>query len=89
MSASDDSLIDYPCDFPIKIMGLAADGFAAAVGVVVKAHVPGFDPNSISARASAQGRYLALTCVVRVESREQLDNLYRDLSTHPAVTLVL
>jgi putative lipoic acid-binding regulatory protein len=55
----------------------------------VCAHVPDFDVASITSRPSSNGRYVSLTCTVRVVSREQLDNLYRDLSTHPAVSMVL
>ena len=83
------SLIDYPCDFPIKVMGEAREDFAGVVCHVVRAHAPDFDGASIRARASAGGRYVSLTCTVRVQSREQFDNLYRDLSTHPAVAMVL
>ncbi|MFZ4499826.1 MAG: YbeD family protein [Burkholderiales bacterium] len=84
-----DSLIEYPCDFPIKVMGEAHEDFAGTVCHVVRAHAPDFDAASIQARASTGGRYVSLTCTVRVQSREQLDNLYRDLSTHPAVAMVL
>lgn len=84
-----ESLITYPCDFPIKVMGLADEGFVGVVCHLVRAHVPDFEASTVSHRASANGRYLSLTCVVRVTSREQLDNLYRDLSTHPAVSMVL
>ncbi|NBU59576.1 MAG: DUF493 family protein [Betaproteobacteria bacterium] len=84
-----DSLIEYPCDFPIKVMGEAHEDFAGTVCHVVRAHAPDFDAGSIQARASTGGRYVSLTCTVRVQSREQLDNLYRDLSTHPAVAMVL
>jgi len=84
-----DSLIEYPCDFPIKVMGAASADFAGIVCHLVRAHAPDVDADSISTRASAGGKYVSVTCTVRVESREQLDNLYRDLSTHPAVAMVL
>jgi len=84
-----ESLIEYPCDFPIKVMGVASDEFAGIVCHLVRAHAPDFDVASISTRASAGGKYVSVTCTVRVVSRDQLDNLYRDLSTHPAVAMVL
>jgi putative lipoic acid-binding regulatory protein len=84
-----ESLIEYPCEFPIKVMGAASDAFAGIVCHVVRAHAPDFDAETISTRASAGGKYVSVTCTVRVVSREQLDNLYRDLSTHPAVAMVL
>lgn len=84
-----DSLLEFPCDFPIKVMGAARDDFAQAVVAVVRAHAPDFDVASLEMRASGKGNYLAVTCTVRATSREQLDNLYRDLSSHPYVKIVL
>ena len=83
------SLLEFPCDFPIKVMGAARDDFAQAVAVVVRAHAPDFDAATLEMRASGKGNYLAVTCTVRAVSREQLDNLYRDLSSHPYVKIVL
>lgn len=85
----EESLIEYPCDFPIKIMGVARDDFAQAMMAVVRVHVPGFDASRVEMRTSGKGNYLAVTCTVRATSREQLDNLYRDLSSHPYVKIVL
>lgn len=84
-----ESLLEFPCDFPIKVMGAARDDFAQAVIAVVRAHVPDFDAAAAETRASGKGNYLAVTCTVRATSREQLDNLYRDLSSHPYVKIVL
>lgn len=84
-----DTLIDYPCDFPLKVFGLAQQDFAPAVAQVVCAHAPDFDAASMEMRASSNARYLSLTCTIRVTSREQLDSLYRDLSSHPLVKMVL
>jgi putative lipoic acid-binding regulatory protein len=84
-----ESLIEFPCDFPIKVMGAARDDFVHAVVTVVRAHAPDFDAASVEMRASGQGNYLAVTCTVRATSRAQLDNLYRDLSSHPYVKIVL
>jgi putative lipoic acid-binding regulatory protein len=56
---------------------------------VVRAHAPDFDPATMEKRLSGNARYTSLTCTVRVTSREQLDNLYRDLSSHPLVKMVL
>jgi putative lipoic acid-binding regulatory protein len=84
-----DSLIQYPCDFPIKVMGAASADFPAIVCRMVRAHAPDFDAASIQTRASTSGKYVSVTCTVRAVSRDQLDGLYRDLSTHPAVAMVL
>lgn len=89
MSSDTQSLIEYPCEFPIKVMGIASDDFAAIVCRVVSAHAPDFDAASIHTRASTSGKYLSVTCMVRAVSRDQLDDLYRDLSSHPAVAMVL
>lgn len=84
-----DSLLEFPCDFPIKVMGLREGDFAALVGEIVRRHAPGFQPETMETRASAAGKYLSVTCTLRAESREQLDALYRELSSHPAVKVVL
>ncbi len=86
---SADSLIDYPCDFPIKIMGATQDSFAQTMVEVVSLHDPDFHAGKMEMRPSAKGNYLSLTVTVRATSREQLDNLYRALSSHPMVKVVL
>lgn len=70
-------------------MGAARDDFAQAIVMAVQAHAPDFDPATVEMRASAKGNYLALTCTIRARSREQLDSLYRDLTSHPYVKIVL
>ena len=89
MVAAEPSLLEFPCDFPIKIMGKRADGFAQAVLETVLRHTPDFDAAAIEMRPSAKGNYLSLTCTIRAVSREQLDALYRELSAHPLVKIVL
>lgn len=83
------SLIEYPCDFPIKVMGAHAEGFATAIAHVATQFDPAFDPATMEHRPSRSGNYLGLTITVRVTCREQLDELYRTLSTHPMVKVVL
>jgi hypothetical protein len=85
----DDSLIEYPCDFPIKIIGTSQQGFVRAVTEVVVRHDPGFSAASMQMRSSSGARYTSLTCTVRATSREQLDALYQELCDHPLVTMVL
>jgi putative lipoic acid-binding regulatory protein len=75
--------------FPIKVMGRTQDGFAQSILDVVHKHVPDFDAATLEMRASRAGKYLSLTCTVNATSRAQLDDLYRDLSSHPMVALVL
>jgi hypothetical protein len=84
-----ESLLTFPCSFPIKVMGRTQDGFAQAIVGVVQRHVPDFDAVTLEMRASRAGKYLSLTCTVNATSRAQLDDLYRDLTAHPMVALVL
>ncbi len=86
---SADSLIDYPCDFPIKVMGQSQQGFAQAITEVVLRHDPQFSAASMEMRSSKAARYLSLTCTVRATSRQQLDALYQELCDHPMVVMVL
>lgn len=84
-----EQLLEFPADFPLKVMGRRVDGFAQAIAAVVAAHVPGFDPASIELRSSSRGTYLSLTIVVRADSRAQLEALYRALAVHPLVRILL
>ena len=85
----DASLLEYPCDFPVKILGHTQAGFAQAVLEVVKRHAPDFDDATLELRASKRRKYLSITCVIRATSREQLDGLYQELCDHPMVVMVL
>lgn len=84
-----DTLLEFPCDFPIKIMGRRSDDFAQTVVGIVLRHAPDFQPGNVEMRPSRAGNYLALTCVIRATSKAQLDALYTELSGHPAVKVVL
>ena len=84
-----ETLLEFPCAFPLKIMGRTTDGFAQTVLDVVLRHAPDFDSASMEMRPSRQANYLSLTCIVNATSREQLDALYRELSAHPQVVMVL
>jgi putative lipoic acid-binding regulatory protein len=83
------SLIEYPCRFPIKVMGANVEGYVSALTHVAKSFDPGFDASTIELRPSKAGNYLGVTLSVYVTSREQLDELYRTLTTHPMVKVVL
>jgi uncharacterized protein len=83
------SLIEYPCDFPIKVMGAHVEGYVEALVHVARAFDPAFDASTVEKRPSKAGNYLGVTLTVRVTSREQLDELYRTLTTHPMVKIVL
>ena len=84
-----DTLLEFPCDFPLKVMGKAEEGFAQAIGAIVVRHAPDFDATTMEMRASKGGNYLSLTCTVRATSKAQLDALYLELTKHPLVKVVL
>ena len=84
-----ESLLAFPCDFPIKVMGLRQHGFAQAILDVIKVHSPDYDPSTVEMRTSREGKYLSLTIVVKAVSQQQLDDLYRDLCDHSMVSMVL
>jgi len=84
-----ESLIRYPSSFPIKVMGPKVDGFVNAITRIARQFDPGFDASTVELRDSSAGKYLGITITITATSREQLDELYRTLSTHPMVKVVL
>jgi putative lipoic acid-binding regulatory protein len=87
--AQRESLIEYPCDFPVKVMGARVDGFAEAMCHVAQQFDPSFNPATLEMRTSKAGNYLSVTLTIRATSREQLDNLYLALTGHPMVKVAL
>ena len=87
--ARQESLIEYPSLFPVKVMGLKVDGLVAAITHIAHQFDPAFDAGTIELRESSGGKYLGVTVTVTATSREQLDELYRTLSTHPMVKVVM
>jgi putative lipoic acid-binding regulatory protein len=84
-----ESLIEYPSRFPIKVMGPKVDGFVHAITTIAREFDPGFDAATVELRDSREGNYLGITITITATSREQLDNLYRALTSHPMVKVVL
>ncbi len=84
-----DTLLQFPCEFPVKIIGKTRDGIADAMVRIVLRHAPDFDVTQMEMRASSGGKYLSLTCVVNATSKAQLDSLYRELTAHEWVKVVL
>ncbi|HEX7888704.1 MAG TPA: DUF493 family protein [Ramlibacter sp.] len=84
-----DSLIEYPSRFPIKVMGAKVDGFVHAVTTIAREFDPSFDASTVELRDSSKGNYLGVTITVTATSRQQLDDLYRALTSHPMVKVVL
>ncbi len=84
-----ESLIEYPSQFPIKVMGPKVEGFVHAVTTIASQFDPTFDAATVELRDSSKGNYLGVTVTVTATSREQLDDLYRALTAHPMVKVVL
>lgn len=83
------TLLEFPCAFPIKIMGEAREGFADAMLEIVLRHAPDFVAASVEMKASSGGKYVSLTCTITAVSQAQLDDLYREISGHPMVSMAL
>jgi len=86
---TDQTLLEFPCDFPIKIIGINQADYAQLILAVILRHDPDFDAASMEMRPSGKGNYLGLTCCVHATSKAQLDALYRELTSHPLVKVVL
>ena len=82
-------LIDFPCEFPIKVMGEAQQTFVETMTALIQSKVPAFSAANIDTRSSATGKYTSLTCTVHVDSQAQLDEIYQLLSAHPLVKFAL
>lgn len=83
------TLLEFPTDFPVKIMGERRDDFAQTMVELVQRHAPDFKPETVEMRASSKGNYLSVTCIVRATSKAQLDALYREITAHPWVKMAL
>lgn len=86
---SSESAFEFPCDFPIKVMGLAAEDFDSVVVEIVMRHVGDLNEGAVVARSSRNGKYVSVTVTFRAQGQEQLDDLYRELSGHARIIMVL
>jgi len=82
-------LIEFPCDFSIKVMGETHETFSATIVELIQSIVPTFTAEHVEMRASSAGKYISLTCTAHVTSQTQLDDIYRLLSAHPLVKFAL
>ncbi|KPL87480.1 YbeD family protein [Levilinea saccharolytica] len=89
--AAQEGVLKFPCEFPLKIIGdhSLEDDFEAFVLPIVVRHVPYLDQGQVTRRLSSGGKYLAVTVTFIAESRLQLDDLYRELSSHKRVRMLL
>lgn len=85
----EESLLKFPCDFTIKVFGLGSDEFESEVLMLVHKHVSNLSDRAIQSRPSQKGKYRALSITIHVESKEQLDRIYQDLSSSPHVIMAI
>ncbi len=84
-----DTLFEFPCDFPLKVMGRPTDDFRSLVLGIISKHAGEIDVSRIEERPSRDGNYLGLTYTIRATSKAQLDDLYRELTSCERVLIVL
>jgi hypothetical protein len=84
-----ESLLEFPCEFPIKIMGRDKPEFREAAVVVVERHVGKLDDDAIRTSTSTRGNFVSLTVTITATSQQQLDDIYRDLTAHDQVLVAL
>ncbi len=89
MTTPDTRLLEFPCDFPIKVMGLASADFDLLVVELVLKHVTALREGAVQTRASKQGKYTSVTITVEATSQAQLDAVYQELSGHARVLMAL
>jgi uncharacterized protein len=86
---TDESLLDFPCEFPIKAMGKAEADFDALVVKLIRRHCPDLLEGAVKSRHSNGGRFVSVTVTIKAQSREQLDNIYMDLTTEKRILMAL
>lgn len=84
-----DTLLDFPCRFPIKAIGPKGADFQQLVYDLVKPHVPELTTNELSQNTSSSGNYLAVTVNIRAQSQAQVDAIYYDLTANDTVLMAL
>ena len=89
MVVNDESLLEFPCEFPIKAMGRALDNFDALVVGIIRKHVPEFSDTTVRSRLSRGGKYVSVTVTIQATSREQLDRIYMELTSNEQVLVAL
>ena len=85
----EDTIMEFPCLFPIKVMGLAEEDFDLLVANIVRKHAPDLSEGAIKSRLSQEGKYISITVTVEAESKQQLDNIYLELTAHEKVLMAL
>jgi putative lipoic acid-binding regulatory protein len=86
---SEESLLEFPCDFPIKVMGKDTPEFRAMALALIESHTGPLEAERIKMASSRNGRFVSITVTVNAQSKDQLDDIYRDVSGHPAILMAL
>ena len=84
-----ETLLEFPCEFPIKAMGLACDELEIAVIEIINRHVSNLSEGALNMRPSKNGKYVSITITITAHSKQQLDNIYIDLTACKHVTMAL
>lgn len=84
-----ESIIKFPCDFPIKIIGLNTPEFIAEIVQIVNSHHPEFSDDGLKTNLSGNSKFISITATVNAKSQDKLDDLYKELSQHPKIKMVL
>ena len=86
---SEESLLEFPCEFPIKVMGKSDDNFDALVVEIVRRHSPDLREGAVKSRFSREGNFVSVTVTIQAQSRRQLDNIYMELTANKRVLMAL
>jgi uncharacterized protein len=86
---TEESLLSFPCDFPIKAMGKATDDFDVLIVGLIRKHSPDIQEGAVKSRLSKEGRFISVTVTIQAQSREQLDNIYLELTAEKRVLMAL
>lgn len=86
-ASKEGSLMEFPCSFPIKAMGIAIDDFDMLVVEIIRKHYPDVTEGAVKTRPSREGKYVSVTVTINAQSREQLDNIYLELTAHERILM--
>lgn len=89
MNNDSDSVLQFPCDFPIKAMGLAVHDLEKIVYNIARQHAPDLSKDALTKRESTNGKYISITVTVNAQSRDQLDAIYQALTDHEHIIMAL
>ena len=89
MSEEQATLLEFPCEFPVKVFGLNQPGLTASVLEIARRHAPEIAENALSSKLSGGGKYMAVTVTIQAQSKAQLEAIYRDLTSCPDITMAL